>query len=343
LACGLSAYSYRLEGQDSPWQRMGRATVLYLMGKYHVAKRELERARRGGDEDFGKVIVGVKEMMEKHKEDPWKILGYEEEEEEKSIILTPVEQLLFECRPGTPWKVKERCIEALAERDEGIIPLLIECLRGDLSGDLTDSLRKKIEFENEKRETWLCRADGSTLGIPYCAEEVLKKMGKPAVPYIIESITSQPATISVAARILGRIGEKEVIPVLIPILQNCSIDKFSKITATTALRELEAKEAIPILIDELEKTIDETSDNMDRYTTYIADALVGLTGESFGFTLVCQSSIEDKQSHIPKHLVWRRKSGEIENHYVFIGSILEKQDAIKSWRQWSRNNIAGKE
>jgi hypothetical protein len=230
-----------------------------------------------------------------------------------------VEDILFEFRPGVEWKVKEKNIEELAEKGESVVPMLIRCLRYKLP----EELARRIS-ESAEGKVMLTRADRSSLGVQECSAQTLIRIGKPAVPMLIESIYKQPETVGRVIGILGGIGDERAIPVSISVLSSNSYNWDEKATAAATLERMKAKEVIPYLIVAL-NGVDNDPYNNDKFLNYIADALAKLSGKSFGFTYVPE---EDTRS----------KAGIIPAHYVFTGNYEQRQEAIRKWWLWWQEN-----
>ncbi len=225
-----------------------------------------------------------------------------------------VEQILFDFRPGVDWKLKEANVERLARTGETYLPLLIECLRWELPA----WLKARIEESRKGERPLAMRADGSGVGVQSWAEKVLLKIGKPAVPLLVASVESQPETVGTAARILGNIGDKQAIPPLISILKEAKWNWANRASAAHALELLNAQEAIPDLIESLRGQVDD-SYNSDKLADSAANALVGLTGRSFGFIFVLRRT-DMEWGLTPK--------------YAFVGSPDERERTISRWKQW---------
>ena len=113
-----------------------------------------------------------------------------------------VEELLFECRPGTEWKIKEQNIQKFAEVGETAVPTLIACLKWELPESIAN---RRAKEKKELSYPEAMRGDRSSLGIQDCAEEALVLIGMPATPLLLKSIENQPETIATVANILAEI------------------------------------------------------------------------------------------------------------------------------------------
>jgi hypothetical protein len=227
---------------------------------------------------------------------------------------TEVEQILVGFRPGVDWKLKEAGISRLAATGETYVPLFIECLRWEPP----QWLQERLQQFQERSNRILLRSDGSSLGVPSCAEAVLIRIGASAVPRLIDALQTDPETTSAAARILGKIGDKRAVSPLIGVLTNEHQNFHCRSMAAVALQSLDAYEAIPPLIESLRGQADDPY-NTDKLADTVANVLAELTGQSFGFTFVV-GRVD--------------KPGNIAPRYTIRGTHEERESTITRWKQW---------
>jgi len=243
--------------------------------------------------------------------------GYAAVDTKQGVFLTQneIDQSLFECRSGTDWGIKEQNIQKLVGNGKKSVPTLIECLKWQLPERFNERFN-----DLEKKQPVAMRGDRSSLGIQYCSEMALIKIGSPGVPYLLQSIDTQPETIAVVARILGEIGDGNAIPALIKILQEEKLGFWNRALAAQALQKLHAKEAVPSLIKALKGQPDDPYNNA-KFLNYIADALAKLSSQSYGFTFVPEADTKGKAGVIPEH-------------FVFTGSDEDRAKIIQKWEKW---------
>lgn len=229
-----------------------------------------------------------------------------------------IEDIIFDFRVGIDSKIKEERLEQLLLMGEQVVPILIECL----NDKLPEHLESKVQEKNRQRGNQMInQADSSSIPIQGWAETTLKRLGKPAVSQLIESIDTQPITISTVVRILGSIGDKRAIPSIINVLDNTKNNFSIRINAANALGKLGSTEAIPHLIEALKGQPD------DQYNSYklsntAADSLAKITGQSFGFTLT---------------FIVATKGGDKSVNFELNGNESEKEKTIKQWTEWWHN------
>lgn len=230
-----------------------------------------------------------------------------------------IDKSLFECRSGTDWNIKEENIQKLVENGEKSVPTLIECLKWQLP----ERFEKRFDAL-EEQQLLAMSGDRSSLGIQDCSEIALVKIGRPAVPYLLQSIETQTETIAAVARILGEIGNRDAIPALIKILQEEKLGFWNRALAAQALQKLHAEEAIPPLIKALKGQTDDPYNN-EKFLNYIADALAKLSGQSYGFTFVPEEDTKGKAGIVPAH-------------FVFEGSDEDRAKTIQQWEAWLKES-----
>ena len=79
LLYAISAYNLRLK--DQPFHaRLGRAMVIFLLGKERLAQQEIDEAEKYcPDSDYRRMVSGVREMIRQApQDDPWAALGLED-------------------------------------------------------------------------------------------------------------------------------------------------------------------------------------------------------------------------------------------------------------------------
>jgi len=208
-------------------------------------------------------------------------------------------------------------LEQILKKEQNVIPILIKCLKDPLPEPLETRVKKAIQDEGILLYS---RGDISSVPIQGMAEMTLQRIGKPAVPELIESIKIQPETVSQAIRILGSIGDKSAVPSIINVLDNTN--KFNtKCDAANALGKLKSTEAIPYLIEALKGQPDDPY-NSYRLSNQAADSLAKITGQSFGFTLT---------------FIVATKGGDKSANFELNGSESEKEKTIKQWTEWWHN------
>ena len=230
-----------------------------------------------------------------------------------------IEDIIFDFRVGVDSKIKEKRLEQLVSLTEKVVPILIECLKDKLPEPLEARVQEQIR--NEGDSYYFMRGDSSSVSIQGWAEMTLEKIGIPAVDKLIESIDTQPDTISQVARILGSIGDKRAIPSIIDVLNNTKNNFYARTNAANVLGKLGSTEAIPHLIEALK------GQPNDEYNSYklsnqAADSLAKITGQSFGFTLT---------------FIRTDKGGDKSAYFHLNRSESEKAETIKQWAEWWHN------
>ncbi len=236
-----------------------------------------------------------------------------------------IEDIIFDFRVGVEFKIKEERMEQLVkiseteqilQKDEKVVPILIQCLKDQLPEPLETKVKEQIQKESDSY--YFMRGDSSSVPIQGWAERVLQKIGKPAVPKLILSISTQPQTIPAVARILGETGDIRAVFPIITVLNNTNNNFYVRYMAAYALGKLGSPEAIPHLIEALKGQPDDPY-NSYKLSNMAADSLAKLTGLSYGFTLTFNMVT---------------KGGDKSANFQFNGSESEKEKNIKKWKEW---------
>jgi hypothetical protein len=274
------------------------------------------------------------------------------------LTRSEIDQWIFDCRAGTPWKLKQQRIERLAQVGEPVIPTLIDCMRYHYPAGVKQ--RFADEAETAKKEGRLpvgaiALSDASIYDIPYCAALALAKIGEPAIPSLVEFLKGDlrrpasavnpdavrslcrvgtpavPALVNlvketgdlpgtpVVAELLGQIGDARAIPVLILVLRDTDRSYALRASAARALKALKARQAVPDLIDVFHVKHD-FHQEAESFIDDVVDALATLTGRSFGLELVPEQS--------------RIKAEPIPAHYALRGTFEQRRRVEQNWQDW---------
>lgn len=236
------------------------------------------------------------------------------ETQEPPITLEKLEALLYECRSGSRGdsKAKTKAAEALSKVGDEFIPVLIRALGG------TYPERVARRIAEEEKEGVSYQGDVSSLGIEHWVGEAIARAGPRMVPALLESLQSKPGPTSTVAGLLVRIGDPRATPALLKLLQEKTRGWYERAVAADGLRRLQAREAVPALIETLEEaSTAKFVEEMNR----LADALAKLTGQSFGLKRVPERVIGGKEGTIPAH-------------DDLPGTAPERRAAVELWKQW---------